>query len=95
MLTVRRVIRPTLQRAYVARNGGTGTFYDFILTQSAVGAHKVEAERSWLVVKGATASGKNLSELWDTYLTSKGYTAATYGPLKDRMKAFFLTGTQS
>jgi len=95
MISVQRVIRPSLQRTYTARNGGSGLFHDFALTQSAVGAHRVEIERSWLVAKGATASGKNLSELWDTYLTSKNYTAALYGPLKDRMKAFFATGTQS
>ena len=92
MISVNRVIRPALQRSYVARNGGNGLFNDFIGSQSANGKGKTEKERSWLVVKGATASGKNLSELWDTYLTSKGFTT---GKLKDRMKAFFTTGTQA
>lgn len=92
MISVNRVIRPSLQRSYVARQGGSGLFHGFALTQGATGKHKNDVESTWLIAKGATASGKDLSQLWDTYLTSKGFTT---GKLKDRMKAFFTTGVQA
>jgi hypothetical protein len=92
MISVNRVISPSLQKSYVARNGGNGLFAGLASGQASNGKGKVGVETNWLVTKGATASGKNLSELWDTYLISKGFTT---GPLKDRMKAFFRTGTQA
>jgi hypothetical protein len=90
MLSVNTVITPSLERSYVARNGGNGRFHGLARSQGAAGKHDNESEMSWLVIKGG--SGKNLSEAWDSYLTSKGFTA---GPLKDRLKAFFRTGVQA
>lgn len=86
MLSVNRAIPKSLQVSYAARNSLTGNF------KSAVKQQGSTTEQGWLVAKGAAAGSKNLGEAWDSYLTSKGFTT---GPLKDRMKAFFRTGTQA
>ena len=92
VISVDRVIPRSLQRSYVARNGGNGLFGTLAATQASSGKGKTGVEVNWLVTKGASPTGKNLSELWDSYLTTKGFTT---GPLKDRMKSFFRTGTQA
>lgn len=93
MISVARVIDPSLQTSYIARNGGSGkSFHSHAKGQGASGTSKTAIEMSWLIAKGANASSKNLDEAWDSYLVSKSFTT---GPLKDRMKAFFLTGTQA
>lgn len=92
MLSVQRVVKPSLQKSYAVRNSLSGNFREVMRGQGAVGKSHSEMERSWLVAKGATATGKNTSELWDSYLISKGFTTGT---LKDRMKSFFSTGTQA
>lgn len=86
MISVNRVITPSLQKSYATRNSLTGKFKD------VVGAQGSANEMAWLVAKGASGSPKNLSEAWNSYLTSKAVAA---GPVKDRMKAFFATGTQA
>lgn len=86
MLSVDRVIPASLQRSYAARNGLSGKFKSVIKQQGYT------TEHSWLIAKGGSAASKNLGEAWDSYLTSKGFTT---GPLKDRIKAFFRTGTQA
>lgn len=90
MISVTRVIRPTLQHTFTANNSSSGGFHAFAISQGATGGKRTAIEMSWLVLKGG--SGKNLSEAWDSYLTSK---SVTVGSLKSRMTAFFLTGTQS
>lgn len=86
MLSVDRVVPLSLQNSYAARNSLSGKFKSVVKQQSSSGEH------AWLVAKGASAGSKNLGEAWDSYLTSKGFTT---GPLKQRMKAFFSTGTQA
>lgn len=86
MLSADRVVNKSLQQSYAVRNGLSGDFRSVIAQQGS------STEMAWLVAKGASAASKNLSEAWDSYLTSKGFTT---GPLKDRMKAFFTTGTQA
>lgn len=86
MLSVNRVIPKSLQVSYAARNSLTGNFRSASRQQGAV------TEHAWLVAKGGSAGSKNLSEAWDSYLTSKGVTT---GSLKQRMTAFFKTGTQA
>lgn len=90
MISVNNVVRQGLQRSYVARNGGSGTFYEFIPSQTATGHSGPSLERSWLTAKGGT--GISNQSLWDSYLTSKGFTT---GSLKERMRSFFTTGTQA
>lgn len=92
MISVSRVIKPSLQQSYTVRNGGSGKFHSFAKTQGATGNSKNMAEKTWLIAKGANASSKNLSEAWDSYLTSKGFST---GSLKSRMVQFFTTGTQA
>lgn len=86
MLSVDRVITASLQKSYATRNSLTGKFRSVVKQQGS------STEYAWLIAKGGSAASKNLGEAWDSYLTSKGFTT---GPLKDRMKAFFRTGTQA
>lgn len=90
MISASRVIKTSLEHTFTANNSSSGGFHKFAVGQGATGPSKTAIETSWLNLKGG--SGKNLGELWGTYLTSKSVAA---GPIKDRMKAFFLTGTQS
>lgn len=90
MISASRSIDPSIQRSYVARNGGTGGFHAFARTQGATGNSKTEIESSWLILKGG--SGARLNEQWGTYLGTKGFTTGT---IEERMLAFFNTGTQA
>lgn len=91
MISASRCIDPAIQTSYIARNGGSGTnLTGFFRSQTAVGNSKTEVEASWLKAKGG--SGAQLSELWGTYLGTKGFTT---GSIEERMQAFFLTGTQA
>lgn len=91
MISIDRVVSPNDVASYISRNGGSGKhWHGFAKTQTAVGSKKNEIEASWLVAKGG--SGRTLEALWGSYLATKGFTTGT---LKERMKAFFKTGTQA
>jgi hypothetical protein len=91
MISVDRVIPRSVQVSYVGRNSGTSKdFHSFAKTQTAVGSSKAAIESSWLIAKGGSGAGLNAQ--WGSYLTSKGFTTGT---LKERMLAFFKTGTQA
>lgn len=91
MISVDRVVPRSIQISYVARNGGAAKeFHSFALTQSASGKSKASIESSWLIAKGGSGAGLNAQ--WGSYLATKGFTTGT---LKERMLAFFRTGTQA
>jgi len=90
MISVERIVRPSLVKSYIARNGGTGDLNALFIAQTGTGKKKNEIQNSWLAAKGGT--GKGSAELWGSYLATKGFTT---GSLKERMKAFFTSGTQS
>jgi len=90
MISSKRAARTTLHASLVTRNSAKSNLKDFYATEGASGKTLVELEASWLVAKGGT--GKGLNELWGSYLASKGFVTVN---LKERMKAFFATGTQA
>ena len=91
MISVDRVIPKSLQASYSGRNSGSSKdFYAHAKGQSASGKTKAEIESAWLIAKGG--SGASLNAQWGSYLATKGFTTGT---LKERMTAFFKTGTQA
>lgn len=90
MITVESTVRPAVIKSFCQRNGGSGDFSALTASQGAAGKTKQEKQSSWLITKGG--SGLTLNDQWGTYLATKGYTV---GSLKERMRAFFLNGTQS
>lgn len=91
MINIDRVVSQSDIQGFISRNGGSGkSFTGFAISQTASGKTKQEAQSSWLIVKGG--SGKTLNDQWGTYLGTKGFTT---GSLKERMRAFFKTGTQA
>jgi hypothetical protein len=90
MITVESAVKPSVIQNFCARNGTNGNFPALMAAQGAVGKSKQERQSSWLIAKGGT--GRTLNDQWGTYLATKGYTTGT---LKERMRAFFLNGTQA
>lgn len=91
MINVDRTIPQSIQASFAGRNGSTSSnFHSHAYAQSATGKSKAEIESSWLILKGG--SGATLNAQWGSYLATKGFTTGT---LKERMLAFFKTGTQA
>ncbi len=69
----------------------TDAWRQYLLASGAKGDGSItDLEKRWLRVKGGT--GQTLTELWSSYLDSKGYAG---GRLADRKRRFFESGTQA
>lgn len=84
---------------FVARNraaSATGrsamdAWHQYLISSAGLGDGRiVELEKRWLKAKGG--SGEKLSDLWSSYLTSKGITG---GSLGDRKRRFFESGSEA
>lgn len=90
MISIERAVKQANIRNFTARNGGNGRFMGHAKSQTAVGNHEVEVERSWAMAKGG--SNGDINTQLGTYLASKGYTT---GSLRERLQAFMKNGTQA
>lgn len=88
MISSHHATSASLRKAFTARVGSGGSIKTYYAQNGGVGSSLTALESSWLVAQGGTGNG--LNTLWGTYLASKGFNA---GGLKDRIKAFFISGT--
>lgn len=69
----------------------TDAWRQYLLASGAKGDGSItDLEKRWLRVKGGT--GETLFDLWNSYLSSKGFVG---GRIDDRKRRFFESGTQA